>query len=631
MHSLRYWQEKLAYAESKYDAARQHMDEREEIRLGTKQIKKANGGYAKPSTNVRKLVFELIESQVDSTIPQPKVTAKRMEATKQAQRLEHKLRNELDRLPFEMMNDEQERICPTQGGSLFLVEWDSTQHTHTTNGELVVTSLHPKQVIPQPEVYEIQKMDYIFVLMSRSKEYIRRRYNVSVEDEETADEHNIDINVAEIKGNEGKDDQEQVTQVMCYYRNDDGGIGLISWVNDTILEDLEDYQARQVRSCENCGITVSEDDTCPVCGGKTSVRARETETLLEEVPLSSGIFLPAGTEVPYYKPNVYPIVLRKNVSIAGSFLGNSDVDMVADQQIAAAKFGGKVEEKLLKGGSYVTLPKKVRIRRTDEELKVVELDNPADKAMIDVLNIQPNVTNDLNALELNYQWARSTLGITDSFQGKRDSTATSGKAKEFAAAQSAGRLESKRVMKKAAYAELFEVMAKFLIAFADEPRLVRAEDEQGNGLYESFSKYDYLEMDAAGELYYDVDFLFSTDNAASLAANREAMWQETRMNFSSGAFGDPAHPETQLMFWQIMDGLSYPLAGRIKKQLEDKIRQAQEAQKAQMQQQRQMQQMQEAQAAQMQIQQQLGQLNQPINTVQAAIPQGAAGGNIAML
>ena len=85
------------------------------------------------------------------------------------------------------------------------------------------------------------------------------------------------------------------------------------------------------------------------------------------------------------------------------------------------------------------------------------------------------------------------------------------------------------------------------------------------------------------------------------------------------------------MFWQIMDGLSYPLAGRIKKQLEDKIRQAQEAQKAQMQQQMQIQQMQEAQAAQRQIQQQLGQLNQPINTVQAAIPQGAAGGNIAML
>lgn len=547
------------------------MDEREEIRLGTKQIKTAKNGYAKPSTNVRKLAFELIESQVDSTIPQPKVTARRKEATAQAQKLEHKLRNELDRLPFEVINDEQERICPTQGGSLFLVEWDSTQHTHTTNGELVVTSLHPKQVIPQPEMYEIQRMDYIFVLMSRSKEYIKRRYGVDIEDEDGADEHHIDINVAEIKGNEAKNDTEQVTQVMCYYRNEDDGIGLISWVNDTVLEDLTDYQTRRIRVCKNCGVSVGSDEECPICGGKTGWQHRETETLLEPIMLSSGELLPAGTEVPYYKPNVYPIVLRKNVSIAGSFLGNSDIDMIADQQTAVAKFGGKIEEKLLKGGSYVTLPKKVRIRKTDEELKVIELDNPADKAMIDVMNVQPNVTNDLNALELNYQWAKSTLGITDSFQGKRDATATSGKAKEFAAAQSAGRLESKRVMKKAAYSELFEIMAKFLIAFADEPRNITAEDDHGNSLYETFSKYDYLERDDAGELYYDVQFLFGTDNAAALAANREAMWQETRMNFTSGAFGDPAQLDTQLMFWQIMDSLSYPLAGRVKKQIEEKL------------------------------------------------------------
>lgn len=613
MYDLRYWQDKLAYAESKYDATRQHMDEREEIRLGTHKIKNSKGGYAKESTNVRKLVFELIESQVDSTIPQPKVTAKRENATRQAQRLEHKLRNELDRLPFETINDEQERICPTQGGSLFLIEWDSTQHTHTTSGELVVTSLHPKQVIPQPEMFEIQRMDYIFILLSRSKDYIRRRYDIDVDAEKAADTHNIDINVAEIKGNEAKDDSEQVTQVMCYYRNDDGGIGLISWVNDTVLEDLDDYQTRRIRMCDNCGVSVGGDEVCPICGGKTSMHSRDTEVLHEPVMLSSGEVLPAGTEVPYYKPNVYPIVLRKNVSIAGSFLGNSDVDMIADQQTAVAKFGGKIEEKLLKGGSYVTLPKNVKVRRTDEELKVVELGSAADKAMIDVLNVQPNVTNDLNALELNYQWAKSTLGITDSFQGKRDSTATSGKAKEFSAAQSAGRLESKRVMKKAAYAELFEIMAKFLIAFADEPRGITAEDNQGNSLYETFSKYDYLERDAAGELYYDAEYLFSTDNAAALAANREAMWQETRLNFTSGAFGDPKDPKTMLMFWQIMDGLSYPLAGRVKKQLEDKIRAEEEAARMQ-------------QAAQMPIQ--MGMPTQMGASTMSAMPQGAAAINM---
>ena len=39
--------------------------------------------------------------------------------------IEHFLRNELDRLPFETMNDMAERTVPIQGGVGFLVEWDN--------------------------------------------------------------------------------------------------------------------------------------------------------------------------------------------------------------------------------------------------------------------------------------------------------------------------------------------------------------------------------------------------------------------------------------------------------------------------------------------------------------------------
>ena len=579
-HNLAYWQEKYRIAADKFQAVKNAMDEREAIRLGTKELKNKNGGRAKPASNVRKIAYELIESQVDSSIPMPKVTATRERDVLQAKSLENKLRNELDRLPFEAINDEQERICPTQGGVLFLVEWDSTKHSHTTTGELVVTSLHPKQLIPQPEVYEIERMDYLFVLMARTREYIRRRYGVEVESQQGADNHQIDINVAEIAGSGTKNEQELVTQVMCYYRNDNGGIGLISWVEDTLLEDLEDYQARRGEVCKTCG-AAKTGDICEVCGSEQFEETdRDYEILSKNTMIPSGEVLYAGMEIPYYKPDVYPIVLRKNVSTAGSFLGASDIDAIADQQAAVAKFGTKIEEKLFKGGSLVTLPKNVKIEKTDEELKVAYV-TAAEKAMIDVYNIQPNVINDQNALEANYEWARSTLGITDSFQGKRDATATSGKAKEFAASQSAGRLESKRVMKRAAFAELFEVMAKFLIAYTDEPRTVRMEDENGQTMYTTFSKYDFLERDDAGELYYNTDFLFSTDTAATLASNREAMWQETRMNFREGTFGNPQDPKTQRLFWQIMESLSYPSAGIIKKQIEEQISRAEQMQQMQ--------------------------------------------------
>ena len=46
---------------------------------------------------------------------------------------------------------------------------------------------------------------------------------------------------------------DMVTQYIAYYRNDKGGIGLYSWVNEIELEDLEDYQARRLRRCASCG------------------------------------------------------------------------------------------------------------------------------------------------------------------------------------------------------------------------------------------------------------------------------------------------------------------------------------------------------------------------------------------
>ena len=38
------------------------------------------------------------------------------------------------------------------------------------------------------------------------------------------------------------------------------------------------------------------------------------------------------------------------------------------------------------------------------------------------------------------------------------------------------------------------------------------------------------------------------------------MWQETTNNFASGTLGNPADPQTLLLYWNIMKGLNYPLA-----------------------------------------------------------------------
>ena len=629
---LRLWQERLKVNEAAYAAETARMDQREALYTGTKTLRPMVPGDAKTTAaHVRNLCAELIEAQADSSIPQPKVTARRKQDEMKAKLIEDMLRNELDRLPFEQLNDIMGRTVPIQGGAAFLVEWDNTQRTHFTVGELAVSALHPKQIIPQDGVYTgVEDMDYILLKIPQTKEYIQRRYGVDLRDEREQE--------PEIKSTGGAAAEDLVTQYIAYYRNDKGGIGLYSWVNDTQLEDLEDYQARRLRRCVKCGAVepllteteMPEDffsgqgadpaaeaerlagetrprplrggrKSCPYCGGS---RWEETAEDFEEIPVAvarsdgstvggmlrreqlsetetDALGLPVmeiiqePVRVPFYKPDIFPVILQKNVSVYGRFLGDSDIDKIADQQNTTNRIESKIIDKLLKSGSYITLPDSASIRADAEDMKIIRPGTAADTSLIGVYDLQGNISQDLTYLAQVYEEARQVIGITDSFQGRKDTTATSGKAKEFAAAQSAGRLESKRVMKDAAYAALFEAMFKFKLAYTDEPRPVVSNDIHGNTRYDTFNRYDFLEQDAAGEWCWNDQFLFSCDTSAPLASNREAMWQETRMNLQTGAFGDPSQLQTLILFWTKMELLHYPGAGETRAYLEEELRRQQ--------------------------------------------------------
>lgn len=605
--SLKKWQDRLRINRSEYETELERMDERDAMYNGTKQISGIDGKAAKKSNYVRNIVGEIIEAEVDSSIPMPKVSAKRPEDEDRAMTIEAFLRNELDYLPFEKINDMDERTTPIQGGDFFLVEWDNERYTHDTVGGLKISLLHPRQVIPQAGVNNIQDMDYIFVLTGTTKKEIKRRYNVDVfsEDEEfpavRSNGGDVEINSDDL-----------VTLVTAYYKNKSGGIGVYRWVGDTEVQDLPDYFARRLKYCKKCGNTVMEEErACPVCGGRLfEHRTQETtqidrdidieingglreyipqmtEPVYGEIPVRDetgaevldelgGVMTEYGVieearpnEVPVYKLSQYPVILRRNISKSGALLGGSDVDSIKDQQEMVKKLGDKIQEKLMKGGSYVTLPASVNVRKTDEELKVIELEDAAQKSMIDVLNIQPNISNDITFMDVAYQAARETIGITDSFQGRKDTTAQSGAAKQFAAAQTAGRLESKRVMKQAAYQELFEMMFKFMLAYADEPRATKRQNPIGDIEYGVFDRYSFLERDAAGELYWNDDFLFSVDTTNNLAQNREALWTAAKESYQSGAFGDPSDINTRILYWATLEKYHYPNAGNIKQNLKE--------------------------------------------------------------
>ena len=137
-------------------------------------------------------------------------------------------------------------------------------------------------------------------------------------------------------------------------------------------------------------------------------------------------------------------------------------------------------------------------------------------------------------------------------------------------------------MKNAAYATLFELMFKFWLAYSDEPRPVSYKNSEGETEYTQFNRYDFLERDEDGAYWWNDQFLFSCDTSEPLASNREAMWQETRMNLQTGAFGNPEQTDTLILFWTKMEELHYPGAGQTRKFLEERREREQQAAMQQM-------------------------------------------------
>lgn len=587
---LEKWQGRLASARSAYSTELNKMRQREKMYYGSHEI--ING--KKQATNVRNAVYELIESQVDTSVPQPKVTAIHAEDTERAKRIENALRNEIRRMSMTQLNDSAERTVPVQGGDFYHVEWNPAAGYHCTLGDVEVSLRHPRQVIPQPGIYRLEDMDYVFVQISKSKEALQAKYGVTLTDdtEETP----------EVRG-DTETHSGVVTQNLVYYKHDHGTVGLFSWVGDQVLEDHPDYYARTAEVCVKCG-RKRVGDTC-VCGGKKfKQQPSQTVTLMQDITLASGEVLPAqqygedepivnpdgsvqrdeetgevimmpgalvNTEIPAYKPMGFPLIMRVNVGSESQFLGVSDVDIIADQQQAINKYGTKIQEKLLKGGSYVTLPDGVDIDKSDSELKILRLRDPSQKALIDVINVQPNVSNDQNMLELNYQWMKSTIGITDAFQGKYDSSAVSGSAKQFSANQSAGRLQSKREMKNAAYARLYRMMFEFLLAYADEPYPVTETDTDGEQQFGHFDRYEFLKRDAAGELYWNDEFIFEVDPASNLASNRERLWDMIDVKYQAGGFGPITELQSQYLLWTLLKETNFPYAGTMQSAIKKRL------------------------------------------------------------
>lgn len=611
--NLKTWKKRLEESLESYASDKNRMKTYQGYYDGERSVAQdPNSSYSpsKKASNVRNIVYELIESQVDSSIPMPKVRAIHPEDEELAKKLEHYLENKIKTAKLPLLNDMMERNVPVQGGDFFHVQWDANAGLHSQIGDIKVSEIHPKKLIPQQGMVEIEEMDYFFVQELYTKKKVKAIYGVSVEDC-----GNDYTDLAGEQSSTASINSDIVTVNTAYYHNEHGGVGIFVWCDTEVLLDLDDYEARYLDHCAKCG-AVMQNGVCPECGSKKVKKMpEEYEEMAEGMEVKTSYPMADGTfsrnidpfteeeapqmdengqpvmdemgqpvmemrkvkrKIPYYKPNIYPVVLRKNITQNDRLLGGSDVAVIIDQQDTVKKLGSKINEKLLKGGSFVTLPTGVDVEKTDRELKILRVKNAADKSLIDVINVQPNVQNDLSYEETNYNWAKSALGITDSFQGKFSSSEVSGTARQYAINQAAGRLESKRTLKNEAFAKLYEYMFKFWLAYSDQSSAIISTDSNGTANYDEIDRHEFLKIDSAGEFYWDDEFLFETDPTSTLMQNREALWNQTDLKLQSGAFGPVGDLETARAYWTIQKANGYPNAAIILNIIEQRIKEQQE-------------------------------------------------------
>jgi len=582
--------QKLQQFRSKFVIARGFVDEetlneRESLYDGTHEVDKNindqnSNTTSKLSNQPYNIVYELIESQVNNNVPMPVVKSKRPDYKYQGVMIEDSLRNDIVDTFVNMVNDKNERTTSKHGFSAVEVTWDSSVEANDYLGEIKILQRHPKTIVPQPGIWNIEDMDYLFTQLSVTKAFVWGAFGISLVSET---EQYPTVNTVGDKSINNL--AEKVTVITCWYKDSDGDVGKFTWCQNSPLEDKPKYYYRRPYKCTECGkIGKPSDKTC-VCGGSYSKEIEMFEILAEDKKLirkdklttysvneegvtvaeekEIDVVIKKGTKIPYFAPKTFPVLIRVNVPSDFGFGGVSDIDIIKDKYMLISKLMNNIEEKLLKGGYIITCPEDMKLNLTTNIYQVVK--GTTQQLMgIGLKDLSLDVQKDLQVVQVVYQQAKSLLGVTDSFQGKPDATATSGIAKQLQIAQSSGRMASKEFNKHGFYINLYKMMFYMKLAFYDELRPVVSKEENGDDKYFDFDKYEFLLRGKDGQWYYNTDFQFTIDASGGWERNRDFMYQQLMTLYGTNAF---VASEPSVMLWNALDNLNFPNAGSIKASL----------------------------------------------------------------
>ena len=518
------------------DRLNRHMDQY----LGSDEI----DGSSEKASVVRNITYEVIESEINADIPVPKVdtscySSERDQNARAVERLASALRS---RLPFEELNDRDERYTYIYGGSIFYIEWDNTQSDSAGEGSVRVHLLSPLDFIPQPSIDSVDDMEYCFLHFTTTRGELISKYGVSEEE--------ISLAECEYLGDSGDPLGDTVAVIVCFYKDENGMVGKFVFSGDLALLDMPNYYKRKAPFCKKCG---KEAGLC-VCD---TPEFDYIDVDSESVILKSGEIV----NIPYYVPSCFPIVVRKNTISDMTLYGGSDCERIRPQQQAINKVESRILQKLLRSGVTPIMPEGASITLSNAIFGQIIKTRPGES--IDhygKIDTTPDISQDILEADRLYDQAKRVLGISDALQGLDATTSESGYARQLKISRASSRLETKKRMKNLAYCKLYEIIFKHYLAFADEPRRFAFRDTYGKIHFSEFNRYDFIEQDKGGNYYYDDSYLFTVDNNANAQYEIESLWETNLQNLERGTLGDKNDPKTLMRYWQLQDKAHFPHA-----------------------------------------------------------------------
>ena len=514
-------------ADSTRERLNRHMDQY----LGSDEI----DGSSERAGVVRNITYEIIESEINADIPLPKVdttcySVMRDQNARAIERLSSALRS---RLPFEELNDRDERYTYIYGGSVFYVEWDNSQSDSAGEGGVRVHLLSPLDFIPQPSIDSVEDMEYCFLHFTTTRAELMTKYGAKAEDLQLAECEYL----ADLEDPLG----DAVAVIVAFYRDENGQVGKFVFSGDLALDDIPDYYKRKNVVCTDSGAENYDSENVEY----------------ESVTLTDG----KKIDLPYYVPTSFPIVVRKNTIGDTILLGGSDCERIRPQQQAINKVESRILQKLLRAGVTPIMPEGTAITLSNAIFGQIIKTRPGESINnYGKIDTTPDISQDIAEADRLYDQAKRVLGISDALQGLDSTSSESGYARQLKIARASSRLETKKRMKHLAYCRIYELIFKHYLAFADEPRRFAWRDTFGKMHFTEFNRYDFIEQDKSGNYYYDDSYLFTVDTNADAQYQSEILWEINLTNLERGTLGDKTSPTTLMRYWQLQDKAHFPYA-----------------------------------------------------------------------